>query len=91
MAGSRRKNLATAAAATAWTVMDDEAIPVDARSAAALDLAHAARISSDLVAFTRAKRALLTNAPQPAYPALAAAVAELWPAEAAASKLERAS
>lgn len=91
VAGSRRKNLSTAAAATAWTVMVDEAIPVDARSAAALDLAHAARISGDLLAFTQAKCALLTHAPQPAHPALAAAVAELWPTEVAASKLERAS
>jgi hypothetical protein len=46
----------------------------------------------DLVAFTRAKRAVLTLAPQSTYPAVATAVADLWPVgEIPVRKLERAS
>jgi hypothetical protein len=77
--GSRRKGLATAAAAVAWGMMEDAGIAEGVRFAAALDLAHAARIACDLVAFTRAKRAVLTLAPQATYPAVAAKVADLWP------------
>lgn len=89
--GSRRKGSATAAAALAWGMIDDAAIAEEVRVAAALDLAHAARITCDLVAFTRAKRAVLLLAPQASYPALAAEVAELWPVGEPASRLVRAS
>ncbi|HEX6910415.1 MAG TPA: hypothetical protein VF142_08470 [Longimicrobium sp.] len=90
--GSRRKGLATASAAVAWGVMADAAIAEGVRFAAALDLAHGARIVCDLVAFTRAKRAVLTLAPQATYPAVAAEVAELWPdGEKRVRTMERAS
>jgi Flp pilus assembly protein TadD len=84
--------LATAAAEDAWSMMEDSEISEDVRLTAALDLAHAARIACDLVAFTRAKRAALTLAPQATYPAVVAEVAELWPVgDAPAHKMERAS
>lgn len=90
--GRRRKRLATASLAAAWGMMEDAGIGEGARLAAALDLAHAARIACDLVAFTRAKRAVLTLAPQATYPAVAAEVAELWPVgETPVRKMERAS
>jgi hypothetical protein len=89
--GSWRKGLASAAAAVAWRMMDNPAIADAVRLAAALDLAHGARTACDLVAFTRAKRAILTLAPQATYPALAAEVAELWPVGEPAPKMERAS
>jgi hypothetical protein len=73
-------------------MMEDAGIAEGVRFAAALDLAHAARIACDLVAFTRAKRAVLTLAPQSTYPAVAAAVADLWPAgDPPVQKMERAS
>ena len=90
--GSRRKGLATASAAAAWAMMEDAGIAEGVRFAAALDLAHGARIACDLVAFTHAKRAVLTLAPQATYPAVAAAVADLWPVgETPVRKMERAS
>jgi hypothetical protein len=90
--GRRRKKPATASLAAAWGMMEDAGIGEGVRLAAALDLAHAARIACDLVAFTRAKRAVLTLAPQATYPAVAAAVADLWPVgEKPARKVERAS
>jgi tetratricopeptide (TPR) repeat protein len=90
--GGRPDDLATAAAAAAWGMMEDAGIAEGVRFAAALDLAHGARIACDLVAFTRAKRAVLTLAPQSTYPAVAAAVADLWPVgETPVQKMERAS
>jgi hypothetical protein len=90
--GSRRKGLATASAAVAWGMMEDAGIAEGVQFAAALDLAHGARIACDLVAFTRAKRAVLTLAPQSTYPSVAAAVADLWPVgETAVRTMERAS
>jgi hypothetical protein len=84
--------MATNSAAVAWGMMDDARIAEGVRFAAALDLAHGARIACDLVAFTRAKRAALTLAPQATYPAVAAEVAELWPVgEKPTRKMERAS
>lgn len=90
--GSQPDDRATDSAALAWGMMEDAGIAEGVRFAAALDLAHGARIACDLVAFTRAKRAVLTLAPQSTYPAVAAAVADLWPVgENSVRKMERAS
>lgn len=87
-----RPGLATAAASLAWGMMDDPAITDEVRFAAALDLAHGARITGDLRAFTRAKALVLRLAPHDAFPAVVAQVAEMWPAGAAEPPaLERAS
>ncbi|HEX6369901.1 MAG TPA: hypothetical protein VF006_13360 [Longimicrobium sp.] len=75
----RQQGLATGAALVAWGMMDDPGIPDTVRFAAALDLAHGARIAGDLHAFTRAKAAVLRLAPHDAFPAVAAQVAEMWP------------
>jgi tetratricopeptide (TPR) repeat protein len=84
-----RSAMVTAATAAAWGLMDDAGIPDDVRFAAALDLAHAARLAGDLVAFMRAKRAVLTLAPASTYPTVAAEVAELWPEGEPAPTMER--
>ncbi|HVH13940.1 MAG TPA: hypothetical protein VM759_12850, partial [Longimicrobium sp.] len=78
--GSRRNEIAAGAAAAAWEMMGEEGTVADeVRLVAALDLAHGARAAGDWSAFTRAKRAILTLAPQSAYPLLAAEIARLWP------------
>ena len=78
-------------AAGAWERIGNESIPQDVRFRAALDLAHAARLLGDFAAFTHAKRAVLLLAPQAAFPAAAAEVAGLWPAESAAKPARAAS
>jgi len=77
--GSRRNEIAAGAAAIAWGMMGEEGLADEVRLAAALDLAHGARTAGDGSAFARAKRAILTLAPQSAYPLLAAEIARLWP------------
>lgn len=56
-------HLGAAAAADAWRFVADESILPELRSAAAVHLAHAARIAGDRVAFARAQRAVLRLAP----------------------------
>lgn len=68
-----------AAATEVWRLVLDDALREDVRLTAALDIAHAARTVGDLVAFTRAKRAILRLAPKESFPHLSAAVAKLWP------------
>lgn len=80
-----------AAEQEAWRLFADEALPQDVRFRAALDLAHAARKTGDLAAFTRAKREVLRLAPQDVFPRVSSEVAELWPDGAPAPKLGRAS
>lgn len=65
----------------------------EVRLAAALDLAHGARAAGDWSAFARARRAILTLAPQSAYHLLAAEIARLWPPDEARRirSMERAS
>lgn len=84
------RDLARDAADAAWRMMRDEEIADDARFAAALDLAHAARITGDRVRFTRAKQAVLRLAPQADFPAIARTMAEVWP-EGADLPIKRAS
>ena len=67
------------AARAPWPMLMDREIAEEVRFAAALDLAHAARLSGDLSAFTRAKREVLRLAPQAAFPAVASAMANMWP------------
>jgi hypothetical protein len=80
-----------AAEQDAWRLFADEALPQDVRFRAALDLAHAARKTGDLAAFTRAKREVLRLAPQEVFPRVSSEVAELWPEGEPAPKLGRAS
>jgi hypothetical protein len=63
----------------AWVLLGHTELPDAVRYAAALDLAHAARIGGDLRAFRAARRAVLGLAPQTEYPAVAERMAELWP------------
>ena len=77
-------------ARAAWPMMGDRAIPDDVRFAAALDLAHAARLAGDLVQFTRATRVVLRFAPQAEFPAVAREMARMWP-KGAATVFDRAS
>ncbi|HEX2076340.1 MAG TPA: tetratricopeptide repeat protein [Longimicrobium sp.] len=84
--------IARAAADHARRLVADESIPDAVRFAAALDLAHAARASGDLVAFTRAKGAVLRLAPAESFAAVAGEVAQLWPdGRHDAPRLDRAS
>jgi hypothetical protein len=75
--GSRVRTGAVALAA--WEMLSDEEIPDAVRLRASLDLAHAARLAMDPVAFMRARRAALLLAPQAEYPVVASALVELWP------------
>jgi hypothetical protein len=79
------------AANAAWTLLADDHVPDSARYSAALDLAHAARISGDLLAFRRARRALLRLAPQTDYPAMAERIERMWPDADKPRRKERAS
>lgn len=70
---------ATASACAAWERMGSETLPDLARFEAALDLAHAARLTGDQVAFARAKRAVLSLVPRDGYHSVAKEIGELWP------------
>jgi tetratricopeptide (TPR) repeat protein len=83
--------IAASAAAAAWALMSDVGIAECVRYTAALDLAHAARRTGDLVEFTRAKRSVLLLAPQAEFPTVAAGMAAMWPEGDDAPTLERAS
>lgn len=73
---------------TAWELMSDATI----RFAAAVDLAHAARITGDLTGFRRALRIVLRLAPQAEFPAVAERMTALWPdATGNGPRMERAS
>lgn len=76
-AGSPRTG-ATAAGA-AWALLQDEGVEGAVRYAAALDLAHAARMAGNLPAFTRAKRMALRLASREEFPEAAERMAKLWP------------
>lgn len=78
MAGRDEKRRAEAEQ-DAWRLLAVESLPQEVRFRAALDLAHAARITRDLAAFTRAKREGLRLAPQDAFPLASAELASLWP------------
>jgi hypothetical protein len=67
------------AASAAWALLGDDAINERVRYAAAVDLAHAARVSGDLPAFTRAKRLVLRLASPAEFPEAAERMAKLWP------------
>ena len=67
------------AARAAWGLLGDEGINEGVRFAAAVDLAHAARVGGDLSAFTRAKRLVLRLASQAEFPDAAERMASLWP------------
>ncbi|WP_420129173.1 hypothetical protein [Longimicrobium sp.] len=67
------------AAGAAWALLKDEGIGGAVRYAAAVDLAHAARVAGDLPAFTRAKREALRLAPREEFPEAAERMAKLWP------------
>lgn len=69
------------AAGAAWTLLGDLGIDEGVRYAAAVDLAHAARVAGDLSAFTRAKRLALRLAPHAEFPDVAVRMAKLWPDE----------
>jgi hypothetical protein len=68
-----------AAASEAWRLVSDDSLRDEVRFTAALDLAHAARTVGDLVAFTRAKGAVVRLAPAATFPQVSIDVAELWP------------
>lgn len=76
------------ATCAAWGLMADEGIPEAVRYAAAVDLAHAARVSGHLRAFQRAKRAVLVFAPQAEFAGVADRMAKLWPDGASPSRME---
>lgn len=59
-----------------------EGIPEAVRYAAAVDLAHAARVAGNLDAFRRAKRAVLRFATQADWGDVAERMAKLWPEDA---------
>ncbi|MBW3572576.1 MAG: hypothetical protein KY467_15850 [Gemmatimonadetes bacterium] len=80
-----------AAAGAAWALMGDEGIGEAVRYAAAVDLAHAARVAANFPAFERAKRTVLRLAPQADFADAAERMAKLWPEGGHASTLERAS
>lgn len=63
----------------AWVLLRNTEIPEGVRYAAALDLAHAARIGGDLRAFRAARRTVLVLAPHAEFPAVAERMAQLWP------------
>ncbi|WP_420129261.1 tetratricopeptide repeat protein [Longimicrobium sp.] len=67
------------AAGAAWALLQDEMGSGAVRYAAAVDLAHAARVAGDLPAFTRAKRMALRLASREAFPEAAERMAKLWP------------
>ena len=74
----------------AWVLLRNAELPDTVRYAAAMDLAHAARTSGDLGAFSWAKAAVLRLAPQAEYPDVAERMEKLWP-HGAAPAMERAS
>lgn len=74
----------------AWVLLGNRELPDAVRCAAAVDLAHAARIGGDLRAFRAARRAVLGLAPQAEFPAVAERMAALWP-DGEASRMDRAS
>lgn len=79
------------AARAAWALLGDEGINERARYAAAVDLAHAARVAGDLPAFARAKRLVLRLASQAGFTDAAERMAKLWPDGDDPAPLERAS
>lgn len=80
------------AASAAWALLGDDRINERVRYAAAVDLAHAARVAGDLPAFTRAKRLVLRLASQAEFPDAVERMATLWPdGDDPASVMERAS
>lgn len=80
------------AASAAWALLGDQGINERVRYAAAVDLAHAARVAGDLPAFTRAKRLVLRLASQAEFPDAAQRMATLWPdGDDPAPPMERAS
>jgi hypothetical protein len=80
------------AASAAWALLGDDVINERVRYAAAVDLAHAARVAGDLPAFTRAKRLVLRLASQTEFPDAAERMAKLWPdGDDPAPPMERAS
>lgn len=80
------------ASSAAWTLLGDDGINERVRYAAAVDLAHAARVAGDLAAFTRAKRLVLRLASEAEFPDAAERMATLWPdGDDPAPPMERAS
>ncbi|HEX6369790.1 MAG TPA: hypothetical protein VF006_12800 [Longimicrobium sp.] len=80
------------AASAAWALLGDDRINERVRYAAAVDLAHAARVAGDLPAFTRAKRVVLRLASEAEFPDAAERMATLWPdGDHPAPPMERAS
>jgi tetratricopeptide (TPR) repeat protein len=70
---------ATKRASAAWERMGSETLPDLVRFEAAVDLAHAARLTGDQVAFARAKRAVLSLAPRDGYHSVAKEIGDLRP------------
>lgn len=83
----------TTAARTALALLDDEGITDGVRYAAAVDLAHAARIAGDVPALLRARRTALHLAPQAEFPALAERMGQWLTGQACElpARMERAS
>jgi hypothetical protein len=79
-----------AAVRAAWVLMADDGIAEEVRYAAAVDLAHAARVAGNLAAFKRAKRSVFRFAPQADFADMAERMAKLWP-EGESPRMERAS
>jgi tetratricopeptide (TPR) repeat protein len=71
-----------AATGAAWALMADDGIAEAVRYAAAVDLAHAARVVGNLAEFGRAKRAVLRFAPQADFGNVSERMGKLWPEDA---------
>jgi hypothetical protein len=75
----------------AWVLLGNRELPDAVRYAAALDLAHAARIGGDLRSFRAARRAVLGLAPQAEFPAVVEQMTKLWPDSESPRPMDRAS
>lgn len=73
-----------AAERAAWVLLGDDGIAESVRYAAAVDLAHAARVAGKLDDFQQAKRAVLRFAPQADFGDVSERMAKLWPEDAPA-------